>query len=252
MQRLTSLNLVPQIGRSGVDINPCTRPDIKLYKDTLSLAPINEDELTTFKDQFATLMAGPGSEERRIQLDRVKTYVIAMRAIKHELGDPMFTGIMPEQTELGMGIIRPVFLKANTPGAIPGTSRTVWTQVTAIGFTDWIMDGAAAAQTIGNSFGLVITHLMSLTTPVSAVAEILVTVGRTGVMVPWDTRAIIIADNLNGVSVMPIPTLIVKPRGTIYAQARADIAGADQIAPRGLVFGLGRALAAVAGVYPQL
>jgi hypothetical protein len=253
MQRLTGLNLVPRRGAMEEDVNPCTRNSIKLYKETLSLGdPLSSDELEIFKAQFATLLAGPGSEERKVQLDRIAAYVIGLRAIKHELGDIAFTGLNPEDTELGFGHIRPVFLKANAPAA-PGTSRTTWSQAyLGTGYIDWIFDGAATAMTEGDSVGLIITHVMSLVTPTPFTAEIRFTAGRTGVMIPVDVRALRVADNINGVAIVPVPTIVSKPKATLYAESRPDLAGTDELAVRGLVVGLGRALRAESPAYPQV
>lgn len=254
MQRLKGLNLIPRPGRMEPDVNPCTRKDIKLYKETLTLGPpLGADELEIFKAQFATLLAGPGSEERRVQLDRIQAYVVGLRCIKYELGNMAFTGMNPEDTELGFGHIRPVFLKANAPGAAAGTSRATWSQAYAgTGFIDYVMDATGTPMTLGNSVGLIITHVMSLRTPTPFTAEMSWTAGRTGVMIPIDVRALRIGDNVNGVAVIPIPTIISKPKSTLYCQTRCDILGTDHLAVRGLVVGLGRAVKAVSPTYPQV
>jgi len=255
MQRLKGLNLIPKPGRMEPDVNPCTRKDIKLYKETLTLGPpLSADELEIFKAQFATLLAGPGSEERKIQLDRIKTYIVGLRCIKYELGNMAFTGLNPEDTELGFGHIRPAFLKANVV-ATPADSRVTWSQVyVGTGLTDYIFDGPTLPMTLGNSVGLVITHVMSLRTPTPFTAEMSWTAGRTGIMIPIDVRALRIGDNVNGVAVIPIPTIVSKPKSSLYCQTRCDILGTDHLATRGLVVGLGRALKALGGVggYPQV
>lgn len=252
MQRLMGLDLVPRIGRLGYDVNPCTRRDIKLYKETLTLGPpLSGDELEIFKAQFATLLAGPGSEERKIQLDRISAYVTGLRCIKYELGGMAFTGMNPEDTEVGFGHIRPVFLQANAPGVAAAVSRTTWTQPYAVAtFIDYIMNGTGAPQTLGDSFGLIITHVMSLRTPTPFTAEMSWVAGRTGVMIPIDVRALRIGDNVNGVAVMPIPTIISKPKSTLRCETQCDILGTDHLAVRGLVVGLGRAVKAVSTAYP--
>jgi len=243
--------LIERKGKLGYDINPCTRKDVKLYKETLSLGPpLTPDELEIFKSQFATLLAGPGSEERRIQLDRIGAYVMGLRAIKYELGNIAFAGLNPEDTELGFGLVRPVFLQANVPAA-PAVSRTTWSQIYGVTtFIDYVMNGAGVAQRIGDSFGLIITHVMSLVTPTPFTVEMAWTAGRTGIMIPFDVRALRVADNVNGVAVVPIPTIIAKPKSDLYCQTRCDVVGTDHLATRGLVVGLGRALKAVSPTYP--
>ena len=248
MQRLMGLNLSPRIGRLGYDINPCTRKNIKLYKEILSLGdPLTSDELEIFKTQFATLLAGPGSEERKIQLDRIAVYVVGLRAIKCELGNVAFAGMNPEDTELGFGHIRPVFV---IMGGGTGVAPLTWSKALTSTEVAWLFETGTTAFTLGDSFGLIITHFMSLVTPTPFMAEARFIAGRTGVMVPIDVRALRIADNVNGVAVIPVPTIIAKPKSTLYAEARSDVSGTDEIAVRGLVVGLGRALKAQGTAYP--
>lgn len=242
MQRLTGLNLVPRPGRMEPDINPCTRKDIKLYKETLTLGePLTPDELNIFKAQFKTLLAGPGSEERRIQLDRINAYVTGLRCIKYELGNMAFTGMNPEDTELGFGHIRPIFIQ--DPAAAAGTGRTIWTQAVTTGWCDFVADSAVPSlpQVLGNSFGLIITHVMSVITPRPWIAEMKFTAGRTGILIPIDTRALVIGDNVNGVAMLPVPTIIAKPKSTFRVEVRGDDTKTAELVLRGLLVGLGRA-----------
>ncbi|GAI05071.1 unnamed protein product [marine sediment metagenome] len=252
MQRLTGLNLVPKPGRMEPDINPCTRKDIKLYKETLTLGdPLTADELEIFKAQFKTLLAGPGSEERRIQLDRINAYVTGLRCIKYELGNMAFTGMNPEDTELGFGHIRPVF--TYDPLLAAATCRILWTQPVTTAYADYVADSAAGGtpQVLGNSFGLIITHVMSLLTPTPFITEMQFTAGRTGILIPIDTRALVIADNVNGVAMLPVPTVICKPKSTLRIKVRGNYAKTAELALRGLVVGLGRAIKATT-TYPAV
>lgn len=240
MQRLTRLDLIPRKGRMEPDTNPCTRKDVKLYKETLTLGPaLSADELEIFKSQFATLLAGPGSEERKIQLDRIGAYVMGLRCIKYELGNMAFTGMNPEDTELGFGHIRPIFIQDPAAGA--GTGRLLWSQAVTTAYADYVADNAGLAQVLGNSFGLVITHVMSMVTPTPYVVEMQFTAGRTNILIPIDTRALIIADNINGVAMLPVPTVICKPKSTLLIQTRGDVAKTSELVLRGLLVGLGRA-----------
>jgi len=250
MQRLKGLNLIPRAGRMEPDINPCTRKDIKLYKETLTLGPpLSADELEIFKVQFATLLAGPGSEERKIQLDRISAYVVGLRCIKYELGNMAFTGMNPEDTELGFGHIRPIFIQ--DPAGAAGTGRTIWTQAVTVAYADFVADNASVAQVLGNSFGLIITHVMSLITPTPWTAEMKFTAGRTGILIPIDTRALVVADNVNGVAMLPVPTIIAKPKSTLKVEIRGDYAKTAELVLRGMLVGLGRAVKATTA-YPTV
>ena len=208
--------------------------------------PLTADEMTTFKEQLATLLAGPGSEERKVQLDRLDTYVVGVRAILQALNRPTFTGINAGDTEGGFSHIRPVF---TIMGGGAGVAPLTWSFALTSAYTPWLFSAGTTPYTLGNSFGLIITHLMSLVTPTPFMAEIQVKTSRTD-RLPIDVRAVRIADNENGVSIVPIPTIIAIPKSTLYIRARSDVAGSDEIAIRGLAVGLGRALKAEGTAYP--
>ncbi|GAI30408.1 unnamed protein product, partial [marine sediment metagenome] len=196
MQRLRRLNLTPRIDPvTGLDTNPCTMPEATLYRETLSLSPLDPDELAVFKAQFGALLAAPSSDERKLMLDRLSAYVIAMRCIKHELNGIKFRGLNPEDTELGFGFIRPQFTYGATPPAA-GAYKYNWNLVFAAGATwyDWLYSALLTAYTIGKDFGLVITHLKSLVTPTPFMAECKFEVGRTGILVLFDVRMLRVGD----------------------------------------------------------
>ncbi len=247
MQRLRNLNLVPT-GEGALDTNPCTRPEVTLYKETMTLGELDPEELEIFKAQFGALLAAPSSDERKIMLDRLSVYVIALRAIKHELGNIKFRGVNPEDTELGFGLVRPMFTLAGAARP-PVPYRTNWTQAFAVGGTwyDWFHE-AGAPFTLPNSFGLVITHLKSLETPIPFISECRFEVGRTGILIPSDIRMLQVGDTENMTSIAPIPSMIIKPQSTLLGRAMADIAGTDYVALGGLVIGLGRVLRHETGV----
>lgn len=238
MRRLLSLNLTPRVDAKGVDSNPCTMPEATLYRETLTLGPLGQDELDIFKAQFGGLLAAPGSEERKLMLDRLAMYVIAVRAIKHELKDIKFVGLNPEDTELGFGHIRPVFCKSG--GAVLSNWQVVLTASST--YQAWLGDSITAGYALADNFGLCVTHLKSLVTPAPFMSEVAFEVGRTGILIPTDVRSLRIGDTENGVPIVPVPTLILKPEATFLATARADVAGTDEIVLGGLVIGLGKAL----------
>jgi len=247
MQRLRNLNLTPTSDDPKLDVNPCTRPQVTLYKETMTLGPLDAEELEVFKAQFGGLLAAPSSDERKLMLDRLSVYVIGLRAIKHELNDIKFRGINPEDTELGFSFIRPMFTIAGVV-AVPRTYRTNWLQALTPVWADWLWEGAGAAFTLGNSFGLVITHLKSLVTPAPFMTECRFQVGRTGVLIPFDVRMLAVADTENMTSIVPIPSMILKPSSTLYARARSDVNGTDNVPLGGLAIGLGRVLRHETGI----
>jgi len=246
-QAIIGLNLIPRIGKLGLDTNPCTAPSVVLSGESFELGKaFTADELAIWKDQFATLMAGPGSEERKIQLDRIRAYVTGTRAILQSLNRPAFKGINAGDTEGGFSHIRPVF---TIMGGGAGVAPLTWSFALTTTLSPWLYENGTTAYTIGNGFGLIITHLLSLITPTPYMAEIQVKTSRAD-RLPIDVRALRIADNVNGVAVIPIPTIIALPKSTLYIRARSDASGTDEVAVRGLVVGLGRALKAEGTSYP--
>lgn len=233
---IDALNLIPRGNAQGKDVNPCTRPDIKLYGETLTLGSLSDDELAIFKAQFATLISMPGSDDRKIMLDRLDAYVIALRCIKKELNDIAFAGLNPGDTELGFGLIRPQFTRA------AAAYKTTWTIALTTAFADWLYETAGLPYAIGKDFGLCITHLKSLITPQPFMSEAKFKVGRTAELIPQPTRGLRTADTENQVAIVAVPTMILKPKGSLYAQARSDVAGTDEVEVGGLIYGLGRAL----------
>lgn len=219
---------------------PCTKTEFELYGEKFPLAPIDQDELDIFKAQFGAILSMPGSDERRVQLDRIDLYLMAMRAIKQELNGPKFTGLNPEDTELGMSLIRPQFTVAGSQT----TYKYNWQIALTTSWADWLYAAAGNPYTIGKDFGMIVTHLKSLITPTPFMSECRFQVGRTGILIPSDVRALRTADTTNGVAIVAIPTMVLKPKSSFYSRAKADAGniGTDEVALGGLVFGLGRVL----------
>ena len=225
----------------------CLRTSLTVYGEKFTLAPISQDELDLFKAQFGDLMSMVGSDERKIMLARVEQYIMGMRAIKQSLNSVGFTGVNAGDTELGMSLIRPQFTKSNTVANTPGPFATIyrpnWGLTLVAGtWRDWIYDGAGNPMTLGKDFGWVVTHIKSLTSPVPFFSEIRFVVGRTGVLIPADVRALQLADTENNIPIVPLPTMYSIPKASFYARAMSDVNGIDNVPLGGLVFGLGRAL----------
>ncbi|MFA6358889.1 MAG: hypothetical protein WCY09_09565 [Candidatus Omnitrophota bacterium] len=219
-----------------------TRVDMVAYGEKFTLAPLTQDELELFKAQFADLMSMVGSDERKIMLARVEQYILGLRAIKSSLNGTLFTGVNAGDTELGMSLIRPQFTRNNAIANL-AAYRANWNQtLVANTWTDWIFDGAGQPMLLGRDFGWVVTHLKSLTAPVPFFSEIRFVVGRTGIMLPADVRALQMADTENNVSIIPLPTMYSIPKASFYARAKADSGGIDNVPLGGILFGLGRAL----------
>jgi len=221
--------------------NPVNRTDdVKLYGESLALGdPLDRLELAIFKEQFIQLLAAPGSEERKLMLNRVEQYILGLRAVKGKVGNVKFRGVNPSQTEIGFGLIRPVFTISQI-----ASPRITWIQNYTVAYANMFCNAAGTAgYGIGASFGLCITHLKSFNTPLPVLSEIQVTIGRS-VLLPIDVRNIRMADTENQVAIVPIPTLIATPQNTLWITGRSDTVAAtqDEVALGGLVYGLGRAL----------
>lgn len=214
-----------------------TEKSITLYDTQYALAPMEKAELDIFNAQFPTLLGTSGSEERRIQLERVTVFMLGLRAIKYKLDNPAFKGFNPADAELGFGSIRPQF----TCIALAGY-KTNWVQaLVAATWTDFLFTGADTGYQIGRDFGLIVTHLASYVTPTPFISEVHNQIGRTD-LIPTDVRPIKLADNTNGIAYYPLPTMFMMPRDTWWMEIMADVAGDEICAPCGLVVGLGRVL----------
>ncbi len=218
------------------------RGSVNLYGEDYALATLDDAELNLWKAQFAELMSMIGSDERKIMLNRVDQYIIALRAIKQALGNVRFQGVNAGDTTIGMSLIRPQFTQANAvAGTGVGFCRVTWAQVLTAAWADWIFNGVGQPMTAGKDFGFVVTHIKSLTQPNPFVSEVEFTVGRSPLL-PNDCRNIRMFDSENNIPIQPLNTMIVIPKASFYARARSDANGTDQIVLGGLLYGLGRAL----------
>lgn len=215
-----------------------TRPEIRLYNTDHQLAPLTQAELEIFNLQFPTLLAAPTSITRKIQLQRVEAYIMAIRAVKQQLNGVGFRGLHPSDTEMGFQPIRPQFV--HDPDT--ATYRVNWQEpLTAATWTAFIGTSQSAGYKVGDDFGLVVTHATSLVTPSPFVSELQTKVGRSD-LVPIPLRDIILGDNENGIAVYPLPTLLLPPKETFFMQLLADVTGTEDLQLGGLVIGLGRVL----------
>lgn len=224
--------------------SPCvTMKNRNLYGEDYALAPLDQGELELWKAQFAELMSMIGSDERKIMLNRVEQYIIALRAIKMALGSVRFQGVNAGDTTIGMSLIRPQFTQANLVAGYnaPGFYRATWNQVLTAAWADWIFNGTGNPMNAGMDFGFVVTHLKSLAQPNPFVAEVVFTVGRTPLL-PNDVRNMRMFDSENNIPIQPLNTMIVIPKGSFYGRARSDANGTDVLVLGGLCYGLGRTL----------
>ncbi len=218
------------------------RPSINLYGEDYALAALDENELAIWKAQFSELMSMMGSDERKVMINRVTQYIIALRAIKQALGGVRFMGVNAGDTTIGMSLIRPQFTQANVvAGNGVGFCRVTWAQALTTVWADWIYNGVGQPMTAGKDFGFAVTHIKSLTQPNPFVSEVEFTVGRSPLL-PNDCRNIRMFDSENNIPIQPLNTMIVIPKASFYGRARSDANGTDQIVLGGLLYGLGRAL----------
>jgi hypothetical protein len=216
--------------------------NINLYGEDYALAGLDATELEIWKAQFGELMSMIGSDERKIMLNRIDQYIIALRAVKQALGSVRFMGINAGDTTIGMSLIRPQFMQSNAVAGFGAANcRTTWAQALTVAWQDWMFNGAATPMAAGKDFGFVITHLKSLSQPNPFVAEVEFMVGRTQLL-PNDVRNIRMFDSENDIPIQPLNTMIVIPKGSFYARARSDAVGTDILVLSGLLYGLGRAL----------
>jgi len=220
-------------------LSSLAKKDINLYGQKYTLAQLDADEQAIFEDNFNKLLGTSDSQVRKIFEERADTIVAGIMAIKEKLQRRKFRGMNPADMEIGMGLIRPEFVKDTN------TIINDW-NITLTGMGTWDVWLSNAADTGGfvmsEDHGLIITHLVSQVTPTPYVRAVHFQIGRVD-LIPEDVSDIILGDNENGVAVFPIPTKIVLPEDELMLSVTGQ-AGTEYLKLGGLVVGLGRLLKA--------
>ena len=205
------------------------------------MAALDAEEQAILEDNFNKLLSTTDSQVRKIFEERADSIVAGIMAIKEKLNGRKFRGMNPGDAEIGFGFIRPVHVK--TGGVAAGNRRLNWlVNFGVIGTWVAYLDGLNAATPfpLSEDHGLIITHLVSQTTPVPFVRAVHFQIGRVN-LIPEDVSDILIGDNDNGVPIFPIPTKIVLPEDQLLVTANGEV-GAEHLKLGGLVVGLGRLL----------
>jgi hypothetical protein len=213
------------------------KKEITLYGQKYNLAGLDVDEQTILEDNYNKLLGTVDSQVRRILEERSDTIVAGIMAIKEKLDNRKFRGMNPGDMEIGMGLIRPEFVKDT------GTIINDW-NVTLSGMGTWDTWLSATGDTSGfvmsEDHGLIITHLVSQVTTEPLIRAVHFQIGRTD-LIPEDISDIILGDNTNQVSIFPVPTKIVLPEDELRLNVTGH-AGTEYLKLGGLVVGLGRLL----------
>jgi len=215
------------------------RKDFNMYGQKYTLATLDSSELAIFEDNFNKLLATSDSQVRKILEQRADTIIGGIMAIKEKLNGRKFRGLNPADMEIGMGFIRPEFVKDTN------TIINDW-NVTLTGMGTWDVWLSNAADTGGfvmsEDHGLIITHLISQVTPEPYVRGVHFRIGRID-LIPEEVADIMLGDNENGVAIFPVPTKIVLPEDEFMLSVTGH-AGTEYLKLGGLVIGLGRLLKA--------
>lgn len=214
---------------------------------SLTLSQLSTEEQRVFVRDFNGLLGTDDSVERKIFDDRKDFIEVAIMAIKNWLKDPTFEGIYPSDTALGMCLIRPIQI-GDTTGTPDG--KTTWTETIAVAHTyqawigasaadRWIVGGTSGDHSAGLG-GLCMIGVKSLHIN-PKVSEIKIWNDRNE-RVPVDVRDLVLGDNVNQVSIVPVPGEILLPQSELYAELAGDITGVDYFAPVGLAIGKGTLL----------
>ncbi len=220
-------------------LSSLAKKELSLYGQKFSLAPLDAEEQQVFEDNFNKLLGTTDSQVRRILEERVDTIVAGVMAIKEKLNRRKFRGMNPGDAEIGFGFIRPEFVKDT------GVIINDWNvALTGMGTWDtWLSAaGDASGEPLSEDHGLIITHLVSQVTPQPFIRAVHFLIGRVD-LIPEEVADILLGDNVNGVSVFPIPTKIVLPEDELRLNL-TGLAGTEFLKLGGLVVGLGRLLKA--------
>jgi len=218
-------------------LSSLTKSAITMYGSRFTLAKLDTDEQAILEDNFNKLLATSDSQVRKIFEERADAIVAGIMAIKEKLNGRKFRGMNPADMEIGMGFIRPEFVKDTD------TIINDW-NVTLSGMGTWDVWLSNATDTGGfvmsEDHGLIITHLVSQVTPTPYVRAVHFQIGRID-LIPEDVSDIVLGDNENGVAVFPVPTKIVLPEDELMLSVTGE-AGTEYLKLGGLVVGLGRLL----------
>lgn len=220
-------------------LSSLNKKEISMYGSKLTLASLDSEEQEIFEDNFNKLLATTDSQVRRIFEERADTIVAGIMAIKEKLNNRKFRGMNPADMEIGMGFIRPEFVKDTN------VIINDWlVALTGMGTWDTWLSNAAddGGFLMSEDHGLIITHLVSQVTPQPFVRGVHFQIGRIN-LIPEEVADILLGDNLNQVPVFPIPTKVVLPEDELRLDV-TGVAGNEYLKLGGLVVGLGRLLKA--------
>lgn len=212
-----------------------------------TLTQLDSEEQAAFNTHFKGLLGTDDSQIRKLLEDRKKFIEIAVSAVKNNLDNPRFEGIYPSDSAFGFTMLRPIHIGDTT--ATPD-GKTTWTETVASASTHQAWIGASASDPFlvggisGNlsaGWGGVVIIGVKSTHINPKVSEVKLWNNRNE-RVPVDTRDIVLGDNTNQVSVLPIPGEIFLPGDGMYATLAGDVTGTDYFAPIGLLIGYGKLL----------
>ena len=208
---------------------------------------LDDKEDAVFEQHFKGVLGTDDSQIRKLLEDRKDFIKFAVSTIKNSLDNPRFEGLYPSDSAFGMTMLRPIHIgdTSSTP-----EGKSTWTETVAAASTHqaWVGASAADPYLIGGISGnlsagwggLVIIGVKS-THINPKVSEIKMWNNRNE-RVPVDTRDIVLGDNTNQVSVLPIPGEVYLPGDSMYATLAGDVTGTDYFAPIGLLIGYGKLL----------
>lgn len=225
-------------------LSSLAKTEIILYGQKYSLASLDASEQAVLEDNFNKLLSTTDSQVRKIFEERADTIVAGIMAIKEKLNRRAFKGMNPGDAEIGMGFIRPEFVKAGPTGALVVLND--WNiALTGMGTWNTFLGDTTTGTTgfvLSEDHGLVITHLVSQVTPTPYVRAVHFQIGRID-LIPEEVGDILLGDNENGVAVYPIPTKIVLPEDEFLLRVTGHT-GTEYLKLGGLVVSLGRLLKA--------
>jgi hypothetical protein len=217
--------------------NPNSNFELTVHDSSFTTEPFTSSEAELFETQLNDLVV-EHKESAVTELFNERSQTIANTAAfaKSKLNNRVFGGVNAGDNQVGFSNLRAGHIRADPA---TGNAANDWYFDYGAGWQDWIGDGAANNQTIGEDQVTVILGMLDQDVSTEISGLNVESWGRNMDMLPHDLTDLKNADNEYGQYVKSLPTLVAQENDNIHIRLRADRAMESQPRLLGLTFGVG-------------